>query len=486
MKLKVTFLLLLIFNLISAHRANGQDERKFFIAIELNGIVCGYSEIVLSDSLINGNKHIILKQSTFASFHALGSDITQHQRFTYYIDKMTGNFTYHDSYLKQGEMEMGGAVYVEANRIRFVESSGDEIFTELPESVILPNTQFYQYLTDGATDELTWTKIIMIYDVRTGTVKEMEYTKLGEEETEFAGKKYTAIIVEEKDKVMGTTNKIWIDKKDGLRLQTEYPQKIRMYLTDASVPKRISTGNWDFNFFIETNKDIEKIRDISYMRAIVKLKATPGSNKEDLNVPGQKFTGNVSGSVIDGEFVIQHKKYNGKNAPLFPFDPGNYDFDSSYLSAEQTIESDDQEIKAMAVKLTKGSENLWDACCSISKWVADNIDGSILDGSAKETFDSGSGLCGAQSRLMTALCRAAGIPSRVVWGCMYTREYGGSFGHHGWNEVFMGDDGWIPIDVTIHEIDYVDSGHIRLGVLKTLRTVIEFEEIKILDYKSKK
>ena len=47
----------------------------------------------------------------------------------------------------------------------------------------------------------------------------------------------------------------------------------------------------------------------------------------------------------------------------------------------------------------------------------------------------------------------------------------------------MGDSGWIPIDVTIHETDYIDSGHIRLGVLKSSQTIINYEEIEILDYK---
>jgi transglutaminase-like putative cysteine protease len=65
---------------------------------------------------------------------------------------------------------------------------------------------------------------------------------------------------------------------------------------------------------------------------------------------------------------------------------------------------------------------------------------------------------------------------------MYTPKDGGSFGHHAWNEVFMGDNGWIPIDVTIHETNYVDSGHIRLGILNTPRTSIDYREIEILEY----
>ncbi|GAI22048.1 unnamed protein product [marine sediment metagenome] len=49
----------------------------------------------------------------------------------------------------------------------------------------------------------------------------------------------------------------------------------------------------------------------------------------------------------------------------------------------------------------------------------------------------------------------------------------------------MGAEGWIPIDVTIHETNYIDSGHIRLGILKTKVTVINFKEMTILDYASR-
>ena len=460
-----------------------QENDKLFIAIELNNILCGYSEIDLSDSIINGKEFIILKQNTYANFHALGQDITQHQRFTYHIDAVSGNFIYHDSYIKQGNVEMGGMVSVKDNMILTIDLEGNETTSEILEETILPNTQFFTYLLGDPDDKTLWTKVFSVYDVRSGKVQEMKYTKIEEGIHEFSGKEYEVIVIEETDPSTGMTNKFWISKEDGMRLQMESPQKIRMYLTDASVPKRIKTGNWDENFFIKTNKKIKDIRSISYMKVKVKLAATPLASMEDLNVKGQKYTGTINDNDLDGEFIIIHKRYMGKNSPAFPFDPGKYVFDNIYLEAEKTIESDDPELEALAKKITGGSKSLWEASCRISEWVATNIEGSILDGSAKVTYESRSGLCGAQSRLMAALCRAAGIPARVVWGCMYTREFDGSFGHHGWNEVFMGKDGWIAIDVTIHETDYVDSGHIRLGVLNTPQTIINYEEIEIIDYK---
>ncbi|MBT3748191.1 MAG: transglutaminase domain-containing protein, partial [Bacteroidetes bacterium] len=176
------------------------------------------------------------------------------------------------------------------------------------------------------------------------------------------------------------------------------------------------------------------------------------------------------------------KRYKGENAPGFPIDTQEFKGIKPYLDPATYIESDDLVLIKAAHDITEGSEDLWDAACKISHWIVENINGSLLAGTARETYDNKSGLCAAQSMLMTALCRAAGIPSRVVWGCMYCHERGGSFGHHAWNEVFMGEAGWVPLDVTSHEADYVDSGHIRLGEVKTLQTIIIYDTMEILDW----
>lgn len=48
----------------------------------------------------------------------------------------------------------------------------------------------------------------------------------------------------------------------------------------------------------------------------------------------------------------------------------------------------------------------------------------------------------------------------------------------------MGEAGWIPVDVTIHETDYADSGHIRFGVLNTRQTQINNWKMEILKFKA--
>jgi len=102
---------------------------------------------------------------------------------------------------------------------------------------------------------------------------------------------------------------------------------------------------------------------------------------------------------------------------------------------------------------------------------------------ARKTYDVKAGECGAHSLLLTAFCRAVGIPARVVWGCMYIPNFGGAFGQHGWSEIYMGKAGWIPVDATVFENDFVDSGHIRLGVLNSPTISLNAKKMEVLDHK---
>jgi hypothetical protein len=189
--------------------------------------------------------------------------------------------------------------------------------------------------------------------------------------------------------------------------------------------------------------------------------------------------------VIDGIFKINHKKYDGQNAPPFPPDFSGDETLKPYLEPEDLIESNDSVLIRKAAELTQGSRDSWEAAKRLSRWVAEEIGYDIPGGgSARNTYDLRAGECGAHSKLFAAFCRAVGIPARVVWGCMYIPNAGGGFGQHGWNEVYMGDAGWVTLDTTIREIDYVDSGHIRLGELTSMQIAWNPKKLEILDFEA--
>ena len=322
-----------------------------------------------------------------------------------------------------------------------------------------------------------------VFDFRSGKVKEVIYKKLGVEKLNLKEEEYESVVISENDPTTGMEVKYWIDVNSGLRLKMESQTGISMYLTDISVKDKLGVGNWDDIIFIKTNKYIRNINKIASIMVDAVLSPVPFPSREDLNLPGQVFKGDLKDNVVKGIFIVNHQKYNGKNAETFNADVSFNTEIQEYLEADDMIQSDKPELAKLAREITEGSRDYWEATLWLSNWVADSIDGSVLFGTAYETYKRRKGACGSQSMLLAALCRAAGIPARVVWGCLYTPEYGGSFGSHGWNEIYMGDDaGWIPLDVTINETDYINSGHLRLGIFNTSVTLINFIKMDILDY----
>ncbi|MBC8459094.1 MAG: transglutaminase domain-containing protein [Deltaproteobacteria bacterium] len=269
----------------------------------------------------------------------------------------------------------------------------------------------------------------------------------------------------------------------GLNVQTMFSNR-KIFLSDPSVVKRITTVNMDDILFARVNTKISNIHDIAYMKVKGKIESAGEEvTSESLNHLGQTFTGTVTDNLIEGVFELTAEKYDGTNAPPFPPDFTNDAELEKYLKPENLIESDELVLIGKAKEITAGSEDSWEAAKRLSKWVAENIEGAVPGGtSAINTYKTRQGECGSHSRLLAAFCRAVGIPSRLSVGCMYSSLYGGSFGQHAWTEVYMGEAGWIPVDAAIQEFDYVDSGHIRLGE----STSFHPKEIEILEYETNK
>ena len=312
----------------------------------------------------------------------------------------------------------------------------------------------------------------------------MTYTKAGTETLELTGKTYNAIILDKLNHQTGLKVRLWLDSDNGYLLKTVYSDRIS-YRADASVVKKIQTANLDKDITAKTNVSIADFQAISYMK--VKATIEPVGlwvTTENLNVSGQSFTGNVNNNLIQGIFEIEHQRYDGSDAPLFPPDFSQDEVLKKYLEPETLIESDDAVLIQKAQEITAGSKDSWEAACRLSKWVAENISYAIPGGgAARKTYDIKAGECGAHSLLLTAFCRGVGIPARLVWGCMYTPNFGGCFGQHAWNEIYMGQAGWIPVDATAFEIDYVDSGHIRIGEYQALTIALNAKEMEVLDYR---
>jgi len=118
-----------------------------------------------------------------------------------------------------------------------------------------------------------------------------------------------------------------------------------------------------------------------------------------------------------------------------------------YLESEEFIQSDTSQIRAKAASLASGKSSPCEIVAAIYDYV---ISSTAYAGyipeirGAQYCLQNKRGDCTEFSALMTALCRAAGIPARMIEGVtnMEDDEI------HGWMEAYLAGLGWVPFDPT--------------------------------------
>jgi len=454
-------------------------------AIEINGTLCGYSTLNSSMKEIDDRQVEVIDQEIFVMLSALGMEFNTEIRMAHHVDPASGRVIYQESEIKQGPVEVRTSVRVEGDTAHFSSTLSPEDKTvELPPDVILENPLYLTHLKKDFVDGDATEKTYPVFDIREGEVHRMQYTKAGTERLDLAGGSFDAVYLDQMDLDTGVKVRLWIDTATGQAVKIHVMNR-EIYLADASVTRKIDAANLDPSIVSKVDVSIADFQAITYMKVRAKIEPTGlWVDPESLNVPGQRFTGTVEENLVEGVFEIEHRRYDGSNPPPFPPDFSGVEALEPYLERGDLIESDDPVLRKKAHEITAGATDSWDAARRIAEWVAENIDYAIPGGgTARGAYDIRAGECGAHSNLVAAFCRSLGIPARVVWGCMYIPNFGGAFGQHGWNEVYMGEAGWVPLDATVYEADYVDSGHIRIGVHESLATALNPIELEVLDYR---
>ena len=148
--------------------------------------------------------------------------------------------------------------------------------------------------------------------------------------------------------------------------------------------------------------------------------------------------------------------------------------DPAYSQPNALINSDDARVIELTRKAVGNAASPWDQAVRIEKWVAHNLTEKNFKTAfapAAEVAVNLTGDCTEHAVLTAAMCRAAGIPARVVVGLVYADELKG-FGYHMWNEVYVNRH-WVAIDAAYDEDD-VDAVHIKLSE-SSLEGVSPFE-----------
>jgi hypothetical protein len=144
--------------------------------------------------------------------------------------------------------------------------------------------------------------------------------------------------------------------------------------------------------------------------------------------------------------------------------------DSNILGAMKPtsfLQSDYKEIIELANRAVGGTKDAAEAVKRIESFVSKYIENKNLSvgyASAAEVAASKVGDCTEFAVLTASMCRAIGIPARVVFGIVYVKAFGGRenvFGGHAWVEAYVGDK-WIGLDATRAPKGF-DAGHITLA-----------------------
>jgi hypothetical protein len=139
---------------------------------------------------------------------------------------------------------------------------------------------------------------------------------------------------------------------------------------------------------------------------------------------------------------------------------------SSYLKSSEKIESDHPDILKTARELTAACKTGMEKARAIYSFVIAHMDYNLNSQSrnagALAALRSGSGVCEDYASLFAALCRASGVPARVVNGYADPKGTGDNWNlapgetfalrgyRHSWAEFYLDGAGWIPADPTMN------------------------------------
>lgn len=464
---------------------------EYYFAVELNGVLCGYARLLVTPLDDGATRLIRLDHEMVVRGTLLGAPVDNRMLFTYHLDPATKRFVYHESAITAGRTRLTSAIRIVGQTARVADSPGGaETIVELPADVVLANSLFHPHLVTDFVNGNAERKTYHVFDGREGAVREATYTRKGVERITLPAGTFDTVVLDVAERRTAVSVVVWLDTRTGIIVQVRQPGGVRSYLARPDVVQTVmragGRADLDSTVLFKTNASIPNVRAISFMRVGVAMRPFGLQlSPEALNVGGQRFTGTVTDNLVEGVFEIAHPRYDGRNAPPFPPQFGSDPALREYLQADGYIQSDDRALREKAREITGGAHDSWDAACRLSRWVASEIKGAIPGGvTSRGTFNQRAGECGGHSFLLAAFSRSVGIPARAVWGCIYVPRDGGVFGRHAWNEVYMGEAGWIPLDTTIGEPDYVDSGHLRLGVIQSLSNGIDVKRIEILEHRT--
>lgn len=229
-----------------------------------------------------------------------------------------------------------------------------------------------------------------------------------------------------------------------------------------SVPKRVESLSFKFALPVDfsnkaTSQSVEGLN--------IKITPEPASFTDETDKFGNKFK-RAKWQGLERDIIIQITYKASIKARLermestatFPV-ASMPEAEAVFLKPSQMVQSEHEEIKVLANKLTSGATTQAGAVEAVLNWVADSVKYTYNppEYDALYTLRTGKGNCQNFAHLSMALLRSVGIPSRIVGGISLKRQWkvpveGGYLvqdmgqGGHAWMEIYYPDLGWLSYD----------------------------------------
>jgi hypothetical protein len=147
--------------------------------------------------------------------------------------------------------------------------------------------------------------------------------------------------------------------------------------------------------------------------------------------------------------------------------PVGDDSDPRWLESSLSIQTGHPEIVSASKKALEGATTRQEAVRRLNQFVFEHMEKvpSIGVPSGLQSLRMAKGDCNEHTALFVSLARAAGIPSRIAVGLVYSDRVGPQpgFYYHAWPEVLMdGENGWLPLDPTFGQFP-ADATHIKIA-----------------------
>jgi transglutaminase/protease-like cytokinesis protein 3 len=216
--------------------------------------------------------------------------------------------------------------------------------------------------------------------------------------------------------------------------------------------------------FIKSPEPIKNINSVKRIRYYLK----PAKEGAEFTIPSND---NQTVEVQpDGGVIVTVTPIKNIKTAQFGYYGTDQDVRDS-LKPSRFVQSDDPNIAAEAKKIVKKIKNAAHAAKEIERFVAVHIENKSLSigyATASEVFQSREGDCTEFAVLTAAMCRAVGIPARVVVGVAYVDEFmelEDVFGGHAWTEVYLNGK-WVGLDSAFRASGRggFDAGHIALAM----------------------